>query len=1287
MTISYIDIKNSLNKAYRLIKPRRKDLDNFKLKLTNLLTHIDEKESEENVKIHLMDFLKNTFFHPDHLIATNGRTDFVIHTSVSAQSPVGVMFEVKKPTNRVEMITKDNLNARAMHELILYFLRERMDKKNSSLTHLIITNIYEWFVFDATLFEKIFTQSKDLQKAYKEWNSGQKISSTTGLFYNEIVKPFLHELDKEISFAHFDIRNYEKNLRSKSDKDDNKLISLYKFFSPVHLLKLPFVNDSNSLDKGFFTELLHLIGLEEEKEGSKKIIRRLKEGKRNPGSILENTINILEVEDSIRKVPAKLQFGSNKEDRLFNLALDLSITWVNRILFLKLLEAQLLKYHNLDKKYRFLNTSVIRDYDELYKLFFQVLAKRNFDRTPVIQQKYGHIPYLNSSLFEISELEDLTIKVNALDDYLDIPIYVNSVIKKGVSKKDTSVMNTLHYFFEFLDAYDFASVGKEEIQEDNKTIINASVLGLVFEKINGYRDGSIYTPGAVTMFLCNETIRKAVIKKFNDTYMWKCQSIGDLKNHLADRRNQKDILEFNRILESVRVADPAVGSGHFLVSSLNELIVIKAELGIFADEFGTRIDNVDISIANDELVITDHKTQDFFEYSVNQNNYGKYTVSPDIQKIQQTLFNEKRNIIERCLFGVDINPNSVKICQLRLWIELLKHAYYNPSDDAAEQLELETLPNIDINIKQGNSLLSKYSLTEDLSDVFKKNQFGIATYKLAVQSYKDAPSKEAKEELRRFIKEIKENFHETVRIRDPRRKKLSELRGQQSLARNNFDLFGQKRAVKDMEGEVKKLQISIDKIELEISEIESNVIYKNAFEWRFEFPEVLDNNGDFEGFEVIIGNPPYIQLQKMGGDADALQKQSYTTFTRTGDIYCLFYEQAVNLLKPGYFFGYITSNKWMRANYGQATRRFFLDNTNPLLLVDFGGYQVFDSATVDTNILLAQKGDYTGKTETCLIDKSLGSIEKMSVFISQNKNTVSNLSKENGWVILNDIEAKIKRKIEEKGTPLKHWDVQINYGIKTGFNEAFIIDAIKREELLENCPEADEIIRPILRGREIHKYWIEKNDQYLLFIPWHFPLQHDATINGSSRVAEEKFESDFSSIYEHLKGFKDKLSQRNQSETGIRYEWYALQRFGSNYSSNFQMPKIIYPNMTKFLPFYYDNEGNYLNDKCFMITGKHLGYLTAFLNSSIFKFCFRDIFPELQGGTRELRKIFFETIRVLEVSDLENELFKTKIEEIQDNKKNGLPTSELELRIDNLLFDKYDLTTEERTAIGFIDIL
>lgn len=277
-----------------------------------------------------------------------------------------------------------------------------------------------------------------------------------------------------------------------------------------------------------------------------------------------------------------------------------------------------------------------------------------------------------------------------------------------------------------------------------------------------------------------------------------------------------------------------------------------------------------------------------------------------------------------------------------------------------------------------------------MSDVFKKQKFGVRDYRSAVEKYKDAPNKDAKAELLSFIKTIKEQFHETVGRRDPRRKRLSELRGQLALAQNNYDLFGQKRSETEMEIELRRIEHNIEKVEGEINEIENNVIYKNAFEWRFEFPEVLNERGDFEGFEVIIGNPPYIQLQKLGADADALQKGDFTTFERTGDIYCLFYEQAIRLLKPNYYFGYITSNKWMRANYGVSTRKFFLENTNPLLLIDFGGFQVFDSATVDTNILISQKAPYNCDTKTCLIDKSLGSLEKMSFFfLKVNSNRIN----------------------------------------------------------------------------------------------------------------------------------------------------------------------------------------------------------------------------------------------------------------------------------------------------------
>ncbi len=1252
MTINVAELKASLNKAYRLISPRRIDLDKFKENLRLMLSLIDEKESEENVKIHLMDFLKNTFYFPEHLIATKGKTDFVIHLGKDATTPSGVLFEVKRPSNKSDMVTQTNLNTKAMHELILYYLRERAKDKNNSITHLVITNIYEWYIFDAALFEKIFRENAKLLKAYTEWDNKQKVSVSTDLFYKEIAKPFLDILDREISFTYFNLKQYLPLLDATNDHD-NDLIPLYKFFTPVHLLKLPFINDSNSLDKGFFAELLHIIGLEEIKDGGRKIIQRLPEKSRNSASFIENTLTILEVENALRKIPNNQLHGTTSEEQLFNIALELSITWINRILFLKLLEAQLIKYHKGDRKYRFLNKQVVNDYDELYKLFFQVLAKQTESRSAVIQAKYGHIPYLNSSLFEFSNLEEYTIKVNALDDNLNIDLYSNSVLKKGGNRTADDSKNTLHYLFEFLDAYNFASVGKEEVQEENKTIINAAVLGLVFEKINGYKDGSIYTPGAITTFLCRETIRKAIVKKFNDTYDWQCENISDIKNYLKEKRNTKDILKFNELINSIKIADPAVGSGHFLVSALNEIISTKSELGILADANGSTLSEVEVSIANDELVVVYPDTLKFFDYTIISSSPTGNQISAAEQRIQCTLFEEKRKIIEHCLFGVDINPNSVKICRLRLWIELLKHTYYKPQNFT----ELETLPNIDINIKQGNSLLSKYSLTEDLSEVFKKQKFSIWDYQNAVQAYKEVSDKSAKEELSDFIKKIKDQFHETVSRRDPRRKKLSGLRGDLSLAQNNFDLFGQKRPEKEMELEVRRISLNIEKIEEEIKEIENNAIYKNAFEWRFEFPEVLDDKGDFEGFEVIIGNPPYIQLQKMGADADALQKCGYETFTRTGDIYCLFYEQAQRLLRPGYFFGYITSNKWMRANYGEATRKFFLAKTNPLLLVDFGGYQVFDSATVDTNILIGQNAPYVGQTETCLLDKSLGSLEKMSVFIKQNTNIVKSFSGFTSWVILSEIEANIKAKIETIGTPLKDWNVQINYGIKTGFNDAFIIDDIKRKELLKNCPEAGEIIRPILRGRDVKKYNIQFANQWII-----------NTHNGikERNISPIDVEHEYPIIFDHLVTYKDDLVKRLDKGQ----HWSNLRNCA--YLSDFEKEKIVWIELTDHPNFALDHEGYYLNNTIFFMTGSHLKYLLAFLNSRLCEWYFDKIAATSGAGTRRWIKMYIDQICIPNPS----EVVETKINTIVDALNGGFDPK-LCKQLDDEIYSMFELSSNE----------
>lgn len=886
MLLKSLSPTESLEKTYRLQSGNRDQIERFKTHFITLFERINEQESEENVKGHLMDFLKEVYYKESYLVATKGKTDFVIHTGKEAKAPAGVLFEVKRPTNKGEMITRENLNTKAMQELILYYFRERTKDKNSDLRYCVITNVYEWFIFDAALFERLFYKNAYLAKQYKAWVSGQKVSTNNELFYNEIVKPFLADLNEEVPFTYFDLRTFKEIVSDSNIANDKALLPLYKILSPTHLLKLPTTADSNKLNPKFYSELLHLIGLEEIKDGGKKIIRRKEADKREEGSLLENTIIQLDIAGKLYHLPDRAQYGATTDEQLFSVALELCITWVNRILFLKLLESQLVNYHNQDKTYSFLNRETIADFDELFKLFFQVLAKRPAERRSSIQAKFSRIPYLNSSLFEISELEDATININSLDDSQTLPLLSKSVLNDHSEYKNAKQVPTLSYLFAFLDAYDFASESRETIQEKNRALINASVLGLIFEKINGYKDGSFYTPGFITEYMCRETIRKAVVQKFNDAKGWHCADFAALEDKDLDRN------EANALINEITICDPAVGSGHFLVSALNELIAVKSDLGILQDETGKRLKGYTVSILNDELVVQDEDETPFQYYL--QAATGKPT--PERQRIQKTLFHEKQTLIENCLFGVDINPNSVKICRLRLWIELLKNAYYTDKSGFAE---LETLPNIDINIKQGNSLLSKFSLTEDLTDVFQKQRFSLRTYKNAVRAYKNENSKESKADLLRFINDIKTQFRETVFRRDPRRKKLADLRGQRVLLDNNVDIFG--KAIKDpkeVEIEQRRLDKYIEQIENEISDIESNALYRGSFEWRFEFPEVLNEKGDFIGFDVVIGNPPYIRQEDLGESKALLKKDFPKTYAGTADLYVMFVEGGLRILRP-----------------------------------------------------------------------------------------------------------------------------------------------------------------------------------------------------------------------------------------------------------------------------------------------------------------------------------------------------------------------------------------------------
>ena len=1257
--MSELTIVKSLNKAYRQVSIDKQSFDTFKQQLGMLYEQIVTIDTEEKLKGDLMDFLKLTFYGQNYKVSPNGRIDCAIHLGNSIETPVGVIFEVKMPTNASEMITKDNLNKKALQELLLYYLRERIEKNNIQLKQLVVTNIYEFFIFDAQEFERVFYSNKKLLKRFAEFNDGTLTSDKTEFFYKEIAAEAIESVKDILSYTWFDIRKYKTFLNKGMDK---RLIELYKVFSPEHLLKKRFQNDSNSLNTKFYSELLYIIGLEEveEKNSHKRIITRRNSANRNSASILENTITVLDSEDWLDSIQDRSSFGKDREEQMFNVALALAIGWINRILFLKLLEAQLVKYHKGDTSYAFLRSQFIPDYDELNKLFFQVLAKRPDDRSDIINGKFGKIPYLNSSLFEVSALERKTIRISSLDNS-ELPIYSGTVLKDG-KKPRYKQLPTLRYLLEFLDAYDFASEGAEEVQETAKTLINASVLGLIFEKINGHKDGSVFTPGAVTMYMSREAIQATVVRKFNEKMGWNCSDYEALKD--------KDIEDYhlaNAIVNSIRICDPAVGSGHFLVSVLNEIIRTKYDLGILLDCNDKRIKKQDwsIEIANDELIVSDADGEPFVYIPGNSES----------QRIQEALFNEKRRIIENCLFGVDLNPNAVNICRLRLWIELLKNAYYTKDSGYTD---LETLPNIDINIKVGNSLIHRFDLKQDISEILKKTGISISQYKDAVTRYKNAHSKDEKRELEDMISTIKSTLRTQISLYDPKilRKIQLEKELNNLLAPQLFESSKKEKAQR--EKQTKALKTRINKLNDEIEGIRNNKMFVGAFEWRIEFPEILDDTGCFIGFDCIIGNPPYIQLQKMGTDADALQKMGYKTYERTGDIYCLFYEMGMELLKPNAMLSFITSNKWMKAGYGQSLRNHISSNYDPIQLIDFANNKIFDSATVLVNILSIIKRGNLGKTKACSIEDNFD-ITKLSDYVETH--IVNSIFASSGsWSILSDIEKSIKAKIEAVGTPLKDWDVQINYGIKTGCNDAFIVDSVKRNEILNNCiteeerQKTAEIIRPILRGRDIKKYGYEFADQYII-----------ATFPSRKYNIDE---------YQSLKSYFLSFGIEKLEQTGKEYiingeivkarkktnnKWFETQD-SISYWDEFSKPKIIYPNMTKFLPFVYDRSGVMTNQKCFIITGTHLEYLTAFFNSSLFKFCFADRFPELQGKTRELSKIFMDEISILKINDTDECMINKLVQDIQMEYSVNKAK-----RIDKFIFDLYHLSIEEQMYIGFID--
>lgn len=912
---AHISLKDFIKK-HNSQEPKKETIENFEKEINSLLENAPRQDDEEFQKNEINKFLKNAYGYDCN---TSKKVDSAIYVDEEVQ----VLIEVKALNNKTEFPkNRENPLSKAFCQMVLYFLEEIEKEKNNSLKHTIICNAHEFFLFDCKdlLFLK---EDKRIKKFYDNYAKKEGTDSSKPKFYQDLEQYLQEDFQGELRYTHFNLSD-----------DFKELPLIYQVLSHEVLLKQRKTLDANTLNKDFYEELLYILGLEEQNEKGKTLIKP---------SRTQNSLS-----DALKE-----QYTDLDDEEV----MALLIAWNNRILFLRLLESLLISFEHFEKP--FLTTENFKDFNALNTLFFEVLAKKNNEREIKEDKILGKIPYLNSSLFDKTPLELKGHEIRFLKNE-PLEIYPKSILKKDkdYQEKDFSL---LEYLFTFLHAYDFTTTPKdikERINTSESVLINPSVLGLVFEKLNGYKEGSFYTPSFITSHMCKESITPIVLDKFNQTYNIECENLTELKNYFKDNYSYKEDKrkEYLNTLLTLRICDPAVGSGHFLVSVLNEMVFIAYELGLIASLY-----RHSLRLENDEIIIIHAPTGGIFNYT------KVHSENDPHHHIQKELFELKKSIIENCLFGVDINPNSCEITKLRLWIELLKYSYYI-FEEGKNTDALETLPNIDINIKCGNSLISRFSLHDDLKKIpnIKKK---IQEYKDLVAQYKDPnplfPLN--KTDLTNKIQDLKTTFF--LELKDPKTKAELEKAIEKHIKKYNFfalddkslltglnyfipSLFGTPKLSPKEEEEAFASYGRIRALRKKLDDALSGREYQNAFEWRFEFPEVLDDEGNFLGFDCIIGNPPYIDYRKIDEKTKIFLSKFSSVYKKSkeGSIFVYFIERASQLIIKHGEISFINPIAYLCKSTDQGIRDYIDKNLKITMLIDLSNIKIFESASTYTCI-------------------------------------------------------------------------------------------------------------------------------------------------------------------------------------------------------------------------------------------------------------------------------------------------------------------------------------------------
>ncbi|WRF59233.1 Eco57I restriction-modification methylase domain-containing protein [Helicobacter pylori] len=912
---THISLKDFIKK-HNPQEPKKETIENFEKEINSLLENVPRQDDEEFQKNEINKFLKNAYGY-------DCNTSKKVDSAIYVDKEVRVLIEVKALNKKTEFPKdKENPISKAFCQMVFYFLKEI--ENNNSLKHTIICNAHEFFLFDCK--DLLFlSKDKRITKLHEDCAKKEGTDPSTKRFYSDLEEYLKKDFKGELPYTHFNLSSY----------DPKELPLIYQVLSHEVLLKQRKTLDANTLNKDFYEELLYILGLEEQNEKGKILIKQ---------SRTQNSLSY-----------ALKEKYENLDDEE---VMALLIAWNNRILFLRLLESLLISFNHFEKP--FLTTENFKDFNALNTLFFEVLAKKNSERLPEIKEDkiLEKIPYLNSSLFDKTPLESKGHEIKFLDNK-KLEIYKNSVLKKHENYQKDKPLPLLKYLFAFLRVYKFTTTPKDikyNTDTSESRLINPSVLGLVFEKLNGYKEGSFYTPSFITSYMCKESIDPIVLDKFNAIYEWECKDIKALKGKIDRNFSNEKAKEYLQVLLTLRVCDPAVGSGHFLVSALNEMVWIAHELGFIAS-----LHRYELKLENDEIIIHHAQTGEIFNYK------KPHSENDPHHHIQKELFELKKSIIENCLFGVDINPNSCEITKLRLWIELLKYSYYI-FEKGKNTNALETLPNIDINIKCGNSLISRFNLNDDLKKIpnIKKK---IQEYKDLVAQYKDPNPLYPlnKQDFINKIQDLKNTF--SLTLKDPKTKAELEkaiekhikdynyfaLDDKSLLAGLNYfipSLFGTLKLSPKEEEEAFASYGRIRALRKKLDDALSGREYQNAFEWRFEFPEVLDDEGNFLGFDCIIGNPPYIDYRKIDEKTKIFLSKFSSVYKKSkeGSIFVYFIERASQLIIKHGEISFINPIAYLCKPTDLGIRDYIDKNLKITMLIDLSNIKIFESASTYTCI-------------------------------------------------------------------------------------------------------------------------------------------------------------------------------------------------------------------------------------------------------------------------------------------------------------------------------------------------